>query len=481
MNVYDRILFLFICLNGSIIITLVTPGSLTIRFLYLFVSIYLIFTSFLGRHNIFCNPFNPYIAYRLVLMVTMVLQIPRSLIKGINFSEETYVTILLTVLSFFITMDIVAYFIPKVMNIPVIDFTRNRAPVSSYFFVVIYFMGWLFRVYSLSSGLFYGTFFATQLMITTFSNIIGQLNNIGLLALIGYAIFSSRRKPNLIVFIMIIGEIVWMLISGSKAAIFYVLLPIIFIYFYKSKYRVGWKSLIIIISLLFLMILFFQMVKDYRIVVQKYSLGKGLSFQLIIVAFKSTLEDENIITNLVSNLGEIFDNVLDRLNWAYYYGALLEQPTLLQEKWYGRSYLPIFFWWIPRAVWPEKPQVSVGNWYGRTVLGWTYNTRSEGAITLWGDAMMNFGILGVLIIQIIWILVVFLIYRLGFSLGNWGFFFLASVYVRLLLGLEQNAAVPLVAIQQSALVIWIFSLITKMFIWLYNNFKLRRTLRRTYG
>ncbi|MCG0275502.1 MAG: hypothetical protein L5655_04950 [Thermosediminibacteraceae bacterium] len=480
MNVYARFIFFLICLNASVIITLVTPSSLIIRFLFLFVSMYLIFTSFFGRYYMFYNLFHPYIAYRLILMVTMVLQVPRSILKGINFSEETYITILLTVLSFFVAMDIVIYLFPKIISIPSIDFTRNCSSVLSCFFVVIYFMSWLWRAFSLAKGLFHGTLLATQLTITTFSNIIGQLNNIGLLALIGYAVFNGNRKPNLIVFLMVIGEIVWMLIYGSKAAILYVLLPMIFIYFYKSKFRVSWKSSVIIISLLFLMLIFFKIGQDYRIAIQKYSFGDGLSFQLIMIALKSTLE-ENKITNLAINLREIIDNVLERLNWAYYYGALLEQPIVLQEKWYGKSYLPIFFWWIPRAVWSEKPPVSVGNWYGRTVLGWTYDTRSEGAITLWGDAMMNFGILGVLMIQIVWIILVFSIYRLGFSLGNWGFFFLASVYVRLLLGLEQNAAVPLVAIQQTALIIWIFSFFTKIFRWLYNNFKLRRTLRRIYG
>jgi hypothetical protein len=60
----------------------------------------------------------------------------------------------------------------------------------------------------------------------------------------------------------------------------------------------------------------------------------------------------------------------------------------------GATLWPGFLWFIPRAIWPTKPILSIGRWYADTVLGWGPG-KSEAAVTVPGDFYLNFSIAGV--------------------------------------------------------------------------------------
>ena len=64
------------------------------------------------------------------------------------------------------------------------------------------------------------------------------------------------------------------------------------------------------------------------------------------------------------------------------------------DRQHGATLWPGFLWFIPRAIWPAKPVLSIGGWYAVTVLGWP-PFGGEAAVTLPGDLYLNFGIAGV--------------------------------------------------------------------------------------
>jgi hypothetical protein len=63
------------------------------------------------------------------------------------------------------------------------------------------------------------------------------------------------------------------------------------------------------------------------------------------------------------------------------------------ERQNGATLWPGFLWFVPRALWPAKPRLSIGGWYAVKVLGW--GEGPEAAVTLPGDFYLNFGVAGV--------------------------------------------------------------------------------------
>ena len=101
--------------------------------------------------------------------------------------------------------------------------------------------------------------------------------------------------------------------------------------------------------------------------------------------------------------------LLGRSYLADSFGAVLAYTPRVYGFQYGRPWLKLLYFWIPRAFWPSKP-VTSSIAFGQTYL----SAYREGSLsfmspTLLGDAYMNFGALG--------ILVVFL--GVGYGLRRW--------------------------------------------------------------
>jgi hypothetical protein len=334
-------------------------------------------------------------------------------------------------------------------------------------FLMLFLVGWVWRLYALSSGLLYGTLLATQLEITATSNLFGQLNNLSIIGLFGYVIFRSTQKITILIIALSLSEIAWGFFSGSKAAIIYVVLPMMFIFYSGGQIPIQKKYVVLLAAVAVFVVMLFPLVQSYRATVQS---GFAYEKELSLKVSRDALE--NVFFG-IGGEGKIYvhdTSVIERMNWARSFGLILERDNLANTKWYGASYLPIISWWIPRAIWEDKPTISVGLWFGREILGWSYLSRSEGAITLWGDAYMNFGWPGVIATQFFWLFLIISIFEIARSAGEWGVLFLATIYVRMFLGLEQNAASPLVAFQQSLLVIGLLYLLSK-FVYSFNSRK----------
>lgn len=108
----------------------------------------------------------------------------------------------------------------------------------------------------------------------------------------------------------------------------------------------------------------------------------------------------------------------------------------------GATLWPALVTFVPRALWPGKPTISVGGWYARTVLGWDPDSRSEAAVTLLGDFYLNFGVAGVVAGMMLYGFAMraayeHLIRRVGTTAAIWAFL---PIFVVGTLGLEKNFA-----------------------------------------
>lgn len=389
-------------------------------------------------------------AYRLVVVLTLVFPTIET-VEREQWDVAVGVIILVAALSVLVAVDVAGV---------VIKLKKARQeyfddPFASHFFLVIFFLGWVWRIYALSAGLLYGTFLATQLEVNEFGNAFGLLNGLSLLGLFGYLTFLVKNKKNRISYFLVTLEILWALISGSKIAILYVLIPVLLILVKRGWVSLSGRFLLKAALFGFVAIQFsFIGVTAYRVGVQKaVASGQDLSAAAM---FDGFLE----VAIGTSSRDPQESEMRERVNWASYLGALVAREDLWRQPWFGESFIPIVTWWIPRTFWPDKPNVSIGAWYGESVLGWDYGTRSEGAITIWGDGLINFGVIGVFFVSFFWVFFSFLVYKKLDQMGSWGLLGLASIYVKLLLGLEQNFANPVVAIQQQLMIVFIFYAIT---------------------
>ncbi|MDR6454222.1 hypothetical protein [Variovorax paradoxus] len=427
---------------------------------------YVALSSLRLRRKLLADPFHPQSVYRFLILYVLVYSVFSSDDVEV-FHFVTKLTVLLTALFFLVSLDVIGAVVSKKSRAKEFFPEKRSDKFFASAFLGLYIAGWMWRAFALQAGLLYGTFLATQLELSSYGNFVGQLNGLSLLALMGRIIFVQSDRLTKGMLLMIFAEIGWAFMSGSKIAILYVILPVLLIAYRRSWFRVQLRGAVLggLLALILIQVSF-SIVTAYRTSVQQsFASGEGLAFSALAEG----------ITNSVTSLWEPAANVNSdsansisaRLNLANFFGALIEREDLWREPWLGRSYYPIITWWIPRALWPEKPTVSVGAWYGEQVLGWDADSRSEGAITIWGDGLANFGFLGILLATVTWIIFSYFVYERVGGRKKWGLLVLAMIYVRLLLGLEQNIATPLVAFQLQALwiaLIWlVFGVLARLF------------------
>ena len=147
------------------------------------------------------------------------------------------------------------------------------------------------------------------------------------------------------------------------------------------------------------------------------------------------------------------------------YGSMLSNVVgavdngLVDFQW-GGTLWPAFVWFVPRALWPSKPVMSIGGWYATTVLGWS-SGGGEAAVTLPGDFYLNFGIVGVLAGMFLYGLGLrlayeYLVVRIGPPTGIWAFL---PIFLVFGLAIEKNLAAIVGQAMQSLLsvlaIIWL--------------------------
>ena len=98
---------------------------------------------------------------------------------------------------------------------------------------------------------------------------------------------------------------------------------------------------------------------------------------------------------LQASLQLVFDRFMYRQMLVAYTPGIIMELTPSRFPYQGiEQFLAIPFYVVPRALWPEKPVLSRGNWFAITYLGQPSFLTSSAAITVFGEAYMFVGWLG---------------------------------------------------------------------------------------
>lgn len=188
-------------------------------------------------------------------------------------------------------------------------------------------------------------------------------------------------------------------ILGWKSGI--VVYPVVFsAIFLRSKLRTVKRILVYAVVMLIVILpamkFAFAMIWSYR-----YQNTIGMTVEALTEAGEMALEGNVGAQPADSYLGRLAQgNFLDRVIYAVDSGEVAIRV--------GDTLWPGFVWFVPRALWPDKPNIAVGKWYARNVLGWS---SGNAAVTVLGDFYLNFGIGGVVVGMLVLGLLVGLLHR----------------------------------------------------------------------
>jgi oligosaccharide repeat unit polymerase len=78
--------------------------------------------------------------------------------------------------------------------------------------------------------------------------------------------------------------------------------------------------------------------------------------------------------------------------------AIMERVPRDHDYKYGSSYIVIPFFFVPRAIWPDKPEVGLGAWTKRVLFHQKRVQNAGWPPTVVGEAWINFGLIGILVV-----------------------------------------------------------------------------------
>jgi hypothetical protein len=214
---------------------------------------------------------------------------------------------------------------------------------------------------------------------------------IGVFVLLATALFSRDRTVFWCFLAAFLVELGFKMLSGSRSAAVYLILQVFILYF-LMKPRDPVRERRAFLGAAAMIPLFVMM----------YPLTTSLRFGGIMDPFKLWRESPYLVTSegLAYIIGERFHGV-DSL-------ALVQQKVPAEMPYdLGSHFGRIVYTWVPRAVWPEKPQISMGMWFHENLVpAGLYPPGAAVAITLPGEMYLSWGIfgvtLGLLVIGVFW-------------------------------------------------------------------------------
>ncbi|MFO7654513.1 MAG: hypothetical protein R6X25_11950 [Candidatus Krumholzibacteriia bacterium] len=419
----------------------------SVRLLAAGTAAYVVLSLFLHpRHSVLRDPFAIHNLSRVSVLVGCVFSALFVASERWRQNEELILLVLVIALISVLIADLGNLFVPAATPSPI----RRRDPSAHAALLVcltFFALGWLWRTYALSHGLLQGTLLGTRLELTGASNTYGTLNGMATIAMWGCVVFADRPRRILPLVAM---EIAWLLITGSKAASVSILLPFAMVLYHRRLLRVDLRFVALVVLLLAVFVGSFVVIHGYRVAVARQISEVGyVEFDPIRAAGDIELAPDDF---------ELVGQALaGRLNFAERFLLILESERRTpRPAWHGSSYLTALMWPIPRAVWPDKPSMSLGRYFATEYLGWGDESRSEAGITLWGEGFRNFGIAGALLSPALWMIFLQGLYSLAMRAGRWGLFYVAAAYMVMANSLPVNVALPVASLSQLAAVLLLF-------------------------
>jgi hypothetical protein len=209
-----------------------------------------------------------------------------------------------------------------------------------------------------------------------------------------------RYKSNWIFTILLISLFLFLLI---KAVLSTLVFTIVYLYFFcvvvffidgfsQQSKRVEFY---VISSFLIVFVYYFSAVKmEFRVDNSNTTNSTSQDIKNVFTRLKSSSSDESVDQS---------KSVLWRLTYTpSALSHIMEKTPSDVPFWNGSSYLPLIFKFIPRFIWPNKPQERMGQDFGHT-----YNLLADDNLTtsmnapIIVEAYFNFGISGVILMSIV--------------------------------------------------------------------------------
>lgn len=424
---------------------LTAPATWSVRAVAVSLAVYLVLSLFFHpTHSIRHDPFAIHNFTRLTVLVGFA-------INGTFVASDPYAptdAFILTTLGIALATMILADL--GVALVPTAPLTTQKhhpeSGLESRTLLILAVVGWLWRGYAFTHGLLQGTLIGTKLELTGASNAFGTLNALAGVAMWGCLIFFRRPSRALP---LAIAEVFWLVVTGSKSATIYVIVPVAMILQRRGIISINRRFVASAVALLAVFVTSFVLIHSYRVAVTKqiYAVGyENLSPTRALRDIEASPDDFQLVGQALTK----------RLNFCERLLLILEddqrqdRPSLL-----GESYLYSLIWGIPRALWPDKPSMSLGRYFATEYLGWSEASRSEIGVTIWGEGYMNFGLLGSMLLPPVWLTILQAIYVYGVGAGRWGIYFVGASFMLMVNSLAANVALPIASLSQLALFIGI--------------------------
>ena len=272
--------------------------------------------------------------------------------------------------------------------------------------LVCFIFGWSLRIFSIIQVGGWGAWLEAnkyeilaQAEGTMYINILANLAKVGLF--IVFILARLRRHLNywFLFTIFLIPELIYWLFSGSRAQFIFVLLGLLICVYMTSKkgHQVSIKLSKWVVILVILLIVLFPFFSTLR--------GGGANFKFLLTQSSAFWEQPLLLFELIMSRQHGLDSL----------GTLIEQISKGEPFTWGSEYLLILVSWIPRAIWPDKPVISLGKIFYEKFYPPIFHEGTAVAVTLPGQFYWDFGIVGVVIgmflIGVIWqILFRYLVY-----------------------------------------------------------------------
>lgn len=446
VDISPRILVAILTLLLAVIILacLAYAASWTVKTVAVLVAVYITLSMFLHpRHSLVKDPFAIHNLSRLNVLIGCVFSCLYIASDQYRHNDPLLVLVLVITLVSVMIADVGTMVIGTAPTRERLGHTRSDVLAYRILFM-LFAIGWLWRIYAFSQGLLQGTLLGTKIELTGASNVLGTLNSIAGTAAWGCVAFSRRPAHALP---MVAAEILWMLVTGSKAATLYVMVPFMMVLYRREFVAINLRFVLGVGLLLAMFVSSFVVIHGYRVAIAKQIFEVGYA-ELNPARAVSEIELSG------DDFAIVGQALTERLNFAERFLLILtEDERESRPPWLGSSYLMALAWSVPRAVWPEKPSMSLGRFFATEYLGWGEESRSEAGVTLWGEGFLNFGVVGAMLAPGLWMILLQGLYGFCLGLGRWGLFFVVAGYMLMVNSLSANISLPVASLSQLALVI----------------------------
>ncbi len=177
--------------------------------------------------------------------------------------------------------------------------------------------------------------------------------------------------------------------SGAVAPVFTFLIFLALIYVYVQK-KVPPLAVVLVGALL---VVFLQGGKaEYRQLTWGGAYEDAGTFEKAVLFARCSMQQ---LTGQGS--AAVLETSTNRLNQLWVFATVMQETPAQVPYQGGRTYLPLLTKWIPRALWPGKPEEITGNQFGRLYGLLATNDETTSLNLPWlAEFYMNFGLAGVL-------------------------------------------------------------------------------------